>query len=109
MMLEFVLLDVHLSKMDGLQVLKHLREGERTELVVPVILFSSSKEHVLEGYKLGANSYVTKPANFGGFSKALQYLGWFGSTSTKRRKEWSSLWVTSRSSGTPRTSLTVGS
>ncbi len=73
---EFVLLDVHLPRMDGLQVLKHLREDERTELL-PVILFSSSKEHVVEGYKLGANSYVTKPANFDRFSEAMQYLGWY--------------------------------
>ena len=73
---EFVLLDVNLPKMDGLQVLKHLREDERTELL-PVILFSSSDEHVVEGYKLGANSYVTKPANFDKFSEAMQYLGWY--------------------------------
>ncbi len=71
---EFVLLDVRLPKMDGLQVLKRLREDERTELL-PVILFSSSKEHVVKGYTLGANSYVTKPANFDKFSEAMQYLG----------------------------------
>ena len=73
---EFVLLDVHLPKMNGLQVLKRLREDERTELL-PVILFSSSSEHVVEGYRLGANSYVTKPANFEKFSEAMQYLGWY--------------------------------
>ena len=73
---EFVLLDVNLPKTDGLQVLKRLREDERTELL-PVILFSSSDEHVVEGYKLGANSYVTKPANFDKFSEAMQYLGWY--------------------------------
>ena len=73
---EFVLLDVNLPKMDGLQVLERLRKDERTELL-PVILFSSSDEHVVEGYKLGANSYVTKPANFDKFSEAMQYLGWY--------------------------------
>jgi len=73
---EFVLLDVHLPKMDGLRVLERLREDERTKLL-PVILFSSSNEHVVEGYRLGANSYVTKPANFDRFSEALQYLGWY--------------------------------
>jgi CheY-like chemotaxis protein len=45
---EFVLLDVHLPKTGGLQVLERLREDERTELL-PVILFSSSSEHVVEG------------------------------------------------------------
>ena len=73
---EFVLLDVHLPKMDGLQVLERLREDERTRLV-PVILFSSSNEHVVEGYELGANSYVTKPANFDRFSEAMRYMGWY--------------------------------
>ena len=75
---EFVLLDVDLPGMDGLQVLKLLREDERTQLL-PVILFSASGEHakVVRGYKLGANSYVTKPTNFDEFSEAMQYLGWY--------------------------------
>ena len=73
---EFVLLDVHLPGMDGLQVLERLREDERTELL-PVILFSSSREEIVEGYRLGANSYVTKPVNFDRFSEAMQYLGWY--------------------------------
>ena len=45
--------------------------------MLPVILFSSSKEHVVQGYELGANSYVTKPANFERFSEAMRYLGWY--------------------------------
>jgi two-component system, response regulator len=73
---EFVLLDVHLPVMDGLEVLKRLRDDERTHLL-PVILFSSSKEHVVRGYELGAKSYVTKPANFERFSEAMRYLGWY--------------------------------
>ncbi len=58
------------------QVLERLRGDERTHLL-PVILFSSSNEHtdVVKGYELGANSYVTKPANFEKFSEAMQYLG----------------------------------
>lgn len=75
---EFVLLDVHLAGMDGLEVLKRLRVDERTHLL-PVILFSSSNEHtdVVKGYELGANSYVTKPANFERFSEAMRYMGWY--------------------------------
>lgn len=75
---EFVLLDVHLPRMDGLQVLERLRNDERTHLL-PVILFSSSNEHedVVKGYELGANSYVTKPANFDRFSEAMRYMGWY--------------------------------
>lgn len=75
---EFVLLDLQLPRMNGLQVLERLRSDERTELL-PVILFSSSNEHhdVVRGYKLGANSYVTKPANFEEFSEAMRLLGWY--------------------------------
>jgi len=75
---EFVLLDVNLPKLSGHQVLEKLRDDDRTHLV-PVILFSSSNEHkdVVKGYELGANSYVTKPANFDRFSEAMQYLGWY--------------------------------
>jgi two-component system response regulator len=73
---EFVLLDVHLPRMDGLEVLKRLRDNERTHLL-PVILFSFSKEHVVQGYELSANSYITKPDNFERFSEAMRYLGWY--------------------------------
>ena len=73
---EFVPLDVHLSGIDGLEVLKRLRDDEKTHLW-PVILFSSSKEHVVEGYELGANSYVSKLANFERLSEAMRYLGWY--------------------------------
>ena len=75
---EFVLLDVNLPKLNGLQVLERLRNDGRTYLV-PVILFSSHNEHedVVKGYELGANSYVTKPANFAKFSEAMRYLGWY--------------------------------
>src|SRR4028118_278473 len=71
-------LDVNRPRLDGHQVLEKLRGDERTHLV-PVILFSSSSEHkdVVKGYELGANSYVTKPANFDKFSEAMQYLGWY--------------------------------
>ena len=75
---EFVLLDLKLPKVDGLEVLERMREDERTKLV-PVIVVSSSREHadVVAGYKLGANSYVAKPANFESFSEAMRYLGWY--------------------------------
>ena len=63
--------------MNGLEVLERLRSDERTELL-PVVL-SSSKEHrdVVKSYKLGANSYVTKPENFEKFSEAMRLLGWY--------------------------------
>ncbi len=74
----FVLLDVELPKTSGLEVLRRLRADERTRLV-PVILCSSSgeSEEVAEGYRSGANSYVTKPCDFGRFSEAINALGWY--------------------------------
>lgn len=71
-----VLLDRNLPGTDGLGVLRRVRSDARTRLV-PVVLFSSSgePEEVAEGYRLGANSYVTKPADHERFSEALGCLG----------------------------------
>lgn len=74
---EFVLLDLDIPKVDGVEVLERLRADERTELV-PVVIFSSdTKKDLLEGYRAGANSYITKPTNFGKFSEAMKQMGWY--------------------------------
>ena len=71
-----VLLDLKLPKVDGLEVLQRLRADERTKLL-PVVIVTSSKEEqdLLNGYKLGANSYVRKPVDFVQFSEAVRQLG----------------------------------
>jgi two-component system response regulator len=73
---ELVLLDLKLPKLDGLEVLRRLRDHERTRRLPVVILTSSAEERdILEGYRLGTNSYVRKPVDFAEFTEAVRYLG----------------------------------
>jgi two-component system response regulator len=72
----FVLLDLKLPKVSGLEVLKSIRENELTKFI-PVVILTSSKEEqdILNGYSLGVNSYVRKPVDFKQFAEALSNLG----------------------------------
>ncbi len=71
-----VLLDLKLPKIDGLEVLRHVRADERTRLQPVVILTSSREEQdIVTGYRLGANSYVRKPVDFNQFAEAVRLLG----------------------------------
>lgn len=73
-----VLLDLNLPRIAGLEVLRRLREGERTKLLPIVVLTSSNRESDrVRSYSSGANAYVCKPVEFGGFAKAVQALGLF--------------------------------
>lgn len=73
---EVILLDLNLPKIDGLQVLKRLREDERTKNIPIVILTSSvEKIDIINSYDLGANSYVQKPVGFEEFTETTRHLG----------------------------------
>jgi two-component system response regulator len=73
---QIVLLDLKLPRVDGLEVLRSIRSDPRTKRL-PVVILTSSKEErdLLDGYELGANSYVRKPVDFTAFADAVRHLG----------------------------------
>ena len=79
-----VLLDLKLPMIDGLEVLERIRKDERTKLT-PVVILTSSKEEqdLVRGYRLGANSYLTKPIEFADFSKMVSDMGSYWLTLNK--------------------------
>jgi CheY-like chemotaxis protein len=73
-----VLLDLKLPRMDGLEVLRRLREDPRTKLLPVVVLTTSSEEgDLISSYSLGCNSYIRKPVDFVQFSEAIRQLGMY--------------------------------
>jgi len=71
-----ILLDIKLPKVDGLEVLRRIRRDKRMRLL-PVVIMTSSREErdIIESYKLGINSYIVKPLEFGQFSEVVHQVG----------------------------------
>ena len=76
-----ILLDLKLPRLDGLGVLKRLREDARTRHVPVVVLTSSSQDaDILTSYQLGANSYIRKPVEFGELTDTVSKVGQYWMT-----------------------------
>jgi len=75
---KLILLDIHMPKVDGIEVLQRIKSDERTK-IIPVVILTSSKEDpdIKACYKLGANSYIVKPVNFEGFAESIKNLGFY--------------------------------
>ena len=73
---KLVLLDLKLPKVDGMEVLKRLKADERTR-TIPIVILTSSREErdLVNGYGLGANSYIQKPVDFQQFRETVKNIG----------------------------------
>ncbi len=73
-----VLLDLKMPKVDGLEVLRQMRNDPQLKLI-PVVVMTSSREEqdLVRSYELGVNAYVVKPVNFGEFVDAVKQVGAF--------------------------------
>jgi two-component system response regulator len=75
---KLILLDIHMPKVNGIEVLEKIKSTESIKST-PVVILTSSKEDpdIKKCYNLGANSYIVKPLNFEGFAEAIKNLGFY--------------------------------
>lgn len=75
---KIILLDLKMPKVGGIEVLKRIREDERTKNI-PVAVMTSSKEErdIVDSYKLGVNSFIVKPVDFDKFTSCVKEIGFY--------------------------------
>lgn len=75
---KMVLLDLKMPKMDGLQVLERMKQDPHTR-TIPVVMMTSSREEgdLMASYRLGVNSFVVKPVDFGEFAETVAQVGMY--------------------------------
>ncbi len=73
-----ILLDIKLPFVDGLEILKRIKQDQRTR-TIPVVMLTSSREErdLIESYRLGVNSYIVKPVDFDQFKESARTLGMY--------------------------------
>jgi len=73
-----ILLDIKLPFVDGLEILRRIKQDQRTR-TIPVVMLTSSREErdLIESYRLGVNSYIVKPVDFDQFKESARTLGMY--------------------------------
>lgn len=78
LMPKLILLDLKLPKISGLEVLKKIKNDQRTKKI-PIVMLTSSKEEkdIVESYEYGVNSYIVKPVDFTKFIESIREIGFY--------------------------------
>ena len=75
---KLVMLDIKMPKVDGIEVLRRLKENPETRAIPVVVMTSSNEERdVFESYRLGVNSYIVKPVQFDAFLETVAKIGMY--------------------------------
>lgn len=73
---KLIILDLKLPKVDGLEVLRAIKNDTRTRAIPVAILTSSNEDRdLVDGYTMGVNSYLRKPVDFDQFREIVKQLG----------------------------------
>jgi chemotaxis family two-component system response regulator Rcp1 len=81
---DFILLDLNLPKMDGREVLAHIKEDDNLKTIPTIILTTSEAEvDILKSYQLQANCYINKPVQLEAFEAIVKSVNYFWATTAK--------------------------